>query len=114
LLLALDFQSRADGVGHRTAASVNVVPECRPLAVEYPAAPLAFASVAVAVGHNEDPISSVWRPHIDGAERNGPGSITSIPQLLHHARKPTLGPRCDVFDDEVGRDDLVDDSEEVV
>lgn len=37
--------------GSRTAASVKVVPECRPESVEYARAPLAFASVAVAVGH---------------------------------------------------------------
>lgn len=35
----------------RTVASVNVVPACRPLSVEYAATPDAFASVAVGVGH---------------------------------------------------------------
>ena len=47
--------SDALGVAHfgcLTAASVNVVPECRPLSVEYAAAPLAFASFAVAVGQS--------------------------------------------------------------
>lgn len=34
----------------RTAASVSVVPACRPLSVEYAAAPLAFASPDVGVG----------------------------------------------------------------
>lgn len=39
-------------VGHSlTAASVNVVPECRPLSVEYPAEPLPNESPVVAVGH---------------------------------------------------------------
>lgn len=51
---APSFQSRVVGVDHagfRTAESVKVVPVCLPDSVEYPAAPLAFASVAVAVGH---------------------------------------------------------------
>jgi len=34
-----------------TAASVSVTPECRPLSVEYPAAPPAFESPTVGVGH---------------------------------------------------------------
>ena len=133
-----------------TTASVSVVPECRPLSVEYPAAPLAFASVAVAVGqsdrpsssattsfsgrllspcllladdfhsraelvgHNEHPESSMGRADVDGAERYGPGSITSIPKLLHHARKPALGPARDVLDDDDARTRFSDDPLEVV
>jgi hypothetical protein len=51
------------------------------------------------------------RSDVDGAERNGPGSITSIDKLLHHARKPALGPRGDVLDCEEPRLDLVNDPE---
>jgi hypothetical protein len=51
---------------------------------------------------------------VDRAERYGPGSITSTSQLAHNRRKPSLGPRGDVLDDEVRREDLVDDAEEVV
>ena len=49
---APSFQSLEVGVAHfsRTAASVSVVPACRPFAVEYPAAPLAFESIDVGVG----------------------------------------------------------------
>jgi len=75
---------------------------------------LDFQSRALAVGHNEDPEPSVRGSDIDGADRNGPGSITSISQLLHNARNPALGPGRDVFDDEPLRRDLVDDPEEVV
>ena len=46
----------------------------------------------VAVGHNENAESSMRGSDVDGAERYGPGSITSIDKLLHHARKPALGP----------------------
>lgn len=97
MLLALDFQSRADAVG-----------QC------LPAAPLDLLSLVVAVGHNEDAPSQVRGSDIDGAERYGPGSITSTSQLLHNARKPALGPRGDVLDDEVGRDDFIDDPQKMV
>ena len=51
----VSLKSLAAGVGQadscaRTVASVSVVPECRPLAVEYAAEPLLFASPAVGVG----------------------------------------------------------------
>jgi hypothetical protein len=51
---------------------------------------------------------------VDSAERYGPGSIASTSQLLHNARKPALGPRRDVFDDEPAGARLVDNAEEVV
>lgn len=49
-------------------ASVSVVPECRPLSVEYPAAPELFASVLVAVGQDEEPLASVRRSDIGRAQ----------------------------------------------
>lgn len=53
------FSSRAVGVGQlRTVASVSVVPACRPLSVEYPAAPEAFASPDVGVGQSFTAIPS--------------------------------------------------------
>jgi len=52
----------------RTAASVSVVPECLPLAVEYAAAPDAFASVFVGVGQHEDALSLVWSSDVAGPD----------------------------------------------
>jgi hypothetical protein len=77
------------------------------------AVPIDAWSTVLGVSHNEDTSSSVRGPDVDSAERNGIGSITSIPELLHHARKPALDPTEDVLDNDCGRSDLVDETEEV-
>lgn len=63
-------------------ASVNVVPECRPELVEYPAAPLDFASLAVGVGQDEYPSSA-------GAITNGnfdrSRPVTNLAQSCSHS-----------------------------
>jgi len=48
--------------------SVSVVPECLPLSVEYPEAPDAPESAPVAVGQDEDPLSSVGRSNVGRAD----------------------------------------------
>lgn len=59
------------------AASVNVVPECRPLAVLYAAAPLCLASVAVAVGQEEDAASLVRGSHVSSAKGDGRAPVAA-------------------------------------
>jgi hypothetical protein len=53
--------SLAVGVGQFRAASVSVVPLCRPLSVEYAALPEDFESIAVDVGQDEEPRPTVRR-----------------------------------------------------
>ena len=93
----------------RTAASVSVVPECRPDLVEYPAAPLDFASLAVAVGHNEHPPPAVWRSDVCGRKRDGTGTIAQRVELVADRVDPSPLPRRDVFDNDESRPELADD-----
>lgn len=57
----------------RTVASVSVVPECLPLTVGYPAAPDAFASPEVGVGHkprdDEDAFAAVMGANVGSTDR---------------------------------------------
>jgi hypothetical protein len=74
-------KSRAAGVGHvaNRAASVSVVPECRPLSVEYAAAALDAASPLVGVGHPDgtevEPLSDVRRPDARSAQIRSPDGV---------------------------------------
>jgi hypothetical protein len=69
------------GVGHpaNRAASVNVVPECRPLSVKYPADPLERESSRVGVGHpdgtEEQPLSDVRSPDARSAQIRSPDGV---------------------------------------
>jgi hypothetical protein len=59
------------------------VPECRPLWVEQPAAPLAFASDAVEVGHDPDAVPSMGRSDMLSTQGFiSPGSQVRVLSLL--------------------------------
>lgn len=70
-------EARGVGHGNLTTASVSVVPECRPLFVEYACTPLDLESIAVAVGQKEPPLPSVRRAHI-GRSKHVP--FSSVPE----------------------------------
>ena len=82
------------GVGHpaNRAASVNVVPECRPLSVEYPAAALDAESPRVGVGHphgtEEDPLSNVRRPDARSAQIRSPDGVARCFQVSPYNVEP--------------------------
>jgi hypothetical protein len=82
------------GVGHpaNRAASVNGVPECRPLSVEYAAAPLDAASCLVGVGHpdgtEEQPLSDVRRPDARSAQIRSPDGVARSFQISANNVEP--------------------------
>lgn len=94
-----------------TAASVSVTPACRPLSVERSADPEPFASARVGVGHSDDEDSraTVRRAKVSGGNPQGAGSVAKRLQIPEHLAHPSPFPARDVFDDDVGGLELVED-----
>jgi hypothetical protein len=98
------------GVGHSRAASVSVVPECRPLSVEYAAAPELFASVLVAVGQDEQSLASVRRSDIGRAEHTPFRIEPERGKVGKNVGEPKRNVACDVLEEPERGTGLVEDS----
>lgn len=106
--------SVALGVGQSlTALSVSVVPECRPLSVEYPAAPLATESCVVDVGHKEESVSVVRRSNIGRSESTPLRIVPERGKVGEDDFEPFRPERGDVFNEDQLRSNFADDSREV-
>lgn len=113
-------QSRAFGVAHVViiAASVSVVPLCRPDSVEYPAEPDDFASPAVVVGHpdrpEEDPVSSVRRPDARSRQSRRPDGVAHSFQVSLNSGEPVPSKFAfNLLSKESWRATLTDEAEEL-
>lgn len=96
------------GVGHSRAASVSVVPECRPLSVEYAALP--ESCCAVAVGQNEKSLSSVGRSDI-GRSKTSPLRIEpKRGKVGKNVGEPKRNVACDVLEEGEGSAAVVQDA----
>lgn len=106
----------AVAVGHMRAASVNVVPECRPLAVLYAAAPPCLASVsvavAVAVGQEEDAGALVRGSHVSSAKPHGRAPVAARLESSEDAWK-SAPCSSDVLPEDAGGIDGIGDVKEV-
>lgn len=98
------------GVGQALIASVNVVPECLPLSVEYPAAPEAFESPAVAVGQHEQPLSPVRGSHLICSETAPLRIEPHFGQVSKDLSEPQANVPWDILEDDELRLALLDDS----
>ena len=93
-------KSRAAGVGHvaNLAASVNVVPECRPLSVEYPAAPLERESSRVGVGQpdgtEEEALPDVRSADARSRDTDRPAGVVFSFQVSLNKVEPAVVNRC--------------------
>lgn len=99
----------AFGVGHARAASVSVVPECRPLSVEYPAAQVVFESPAVAVGQHEESLAEVRRPDLGRAEQTPLRIEPERGKVAEDVGEPKANVARDVLEEGEGGSALVDD-----
>lgn len=96
------WRSCARGVDHcgiRTAALVSVVPECRPLSVEYAALPLLFASPAVGVGQPASAcvrsrccVNGIFSPAAQRAAHSGDPSRPASSTVGVSQQEPPLSP----------------------
>jgi hypothetical protein len=104
------FASRAHGVAQFGAriASVSVSPEL--LFGELPTRREPFASVLVAVGHNEDASASMGRADVGGRKMEGTGSVSSLLKLVPDLAEPARLPARDVFDDDDSGPELAHDA----
>ena len=106
------FQSLAVGVAQLRARSVSVMPECRPLAVEYPAAPQLFESPATGVGQHKDALAPVRSP--TGFVRSVYSPRDSVPQfsieILEDVLESSLDDSGDIFQSNNCWPNLGDDS----
>ena len=110
--------SFAPGVGHAAnrAASVSVVPECRPLSVEYAAASLDAASCLTGVGHpdgsKEEPLSNVRRPDARSAQICRPDGVALSFQVSANNVEPReASPARNLFAKDDWRAALADEAE---
>ena len=111
----MSFQSLVVVVGQfLTAASVSVVPECLPDAVEYPAAPEAFASVVVVVGQpreEEESFAAVRSPDSFCGEHIPRRIVPERGKVSEDAIETSTDECGDVFDEDERWTDLVDDAD---
>jgi len=107
------FQSRAEGVAHSRIASVSVVPACRPLSVEYPAAPEDFASVVVAVGQEEDAVAAVRRSHVGRSDTDPLHIEPEFGKRPQHVGEPKRNVSCDVLEESERCSAVLEDSRDV-
>ncbi len=105
------FQSLAVGVAQLRARSVSVTPLCRPLAVEYPAAPQLFESPATGVGQHKDALAPVRSPA--GFVRSVYSPRDSVPQfsieILEDVLETSLDDSGDIFQSHNCWPDFADD-----
>lgn len=112
--LGSNVLSFAFGVAHSlAAASVSVVPEGRPLSVEYPAAPDAFASPEVAVGHNPQSLPLVARTDVLSREQYRRHAVAQAFQVGNDVLEAKRHVAGDVLEEAERRRDLPDDSSDV-
>jgi hypothetical protein len=111
-------KSRAAGVGHvaNLAASVNVVPECRPLSVEYPAAPLERESSRVGVGQpdgtEEEALPDVRSADARSAQIRSPDGVARSFQVSANNVEPReASPACNLLAKHDWRAALADEAE---
>lgn len=102
--------SRAHGVGHILTASVSVVPLCRPLSVEYAAAPDEALSPAVALGQHEEPFALVRRPNLGRGEQAPFRIEPELGKVAKHLGEPKANVTRDVLEEDEGGSALVDDA----
>jgi len=109
------LETVASGVAHCLAESVNVVPECLPLSVEYPEAPEDLESPAVAVGQNEDSPPSMGRSNV-ACSKSSPLSME--PEVGQRPEKSSESSRphkpLDVLHDDEGGFQLASETEELI
>jgi hypothetical protein len=105
--------SEARGVLHTRAASVSVVPLCRPLSVEYAAAPEEFASIDVAVGQDPQPLSTVRSPNLGRAEHAPFRMEPQRGKVGKDVGEPKRNVSCDVLEEPKPSARFVEDSAHV-
>lgn len=101
------------GVGHCFALSVSVVPECRPLSVEYAAAPDAFESIAVAVGQHEESLTPVRRSGVGRSKQTPLRMEPEAGKVRENDVESQSKVSCDILKENEGRVGLFDDSRDV-
>lgn len=101
------------GVGHARIASVSVVPECRPLSVEYAAAPEDALSFAVAVGQHEESLPSVRRPDFGCGEHTPFRIEPELGKVAKDLGEPKRKMPADVFEEDEHGSALVNDSSDL-
>lgn len=106
---ALTSASHDRGVGHPRAASVSVVPECRPLSVEYANAPEEAASFAVAVGQDEESLTLVRGSNVGRGEQTPLRIEPEFGKVGKHFGEPKRKVSSDVLEEREGGGDLFED-----
>jgi len=89
------------------------VPECRPLSVEYAAAPELFASPLVAVGQDEQPFASMRGSDIGRAEHTPLRIEPERGKVGKNVGEPKRNVPCDVLEEPERCAGLVEDSSDV-
>jgi hypothetical protein len=105
--------SQLRGVGQPRAASVSVVPECRPLSVEYAAAPEEALSFAVAVGQDEEALAAVRRADLGRAHKIPLRIEPERGKVGQHSIEPKAKVAGDVLKEDERRSALRDDARDL-
>lgn len=111
--VSCSFSPLAFGVGHWRTASVNVVPACLPLSVEYPAAPEELESCLVAVGQHEEPLASVRRSNVRRPNKTPLRIEPERGKVFEHGVESETKVACDVLKENERRFALRDDADDV-
>jgi hypothetical protein len=108
--LAPSFQSRVVGVANIRTASVSVVPECRPLSVEYAAAPEDALSFAVAVGHAEQSLAAMRGANVVRSEQTPLSIEPELGKVAKYLAEPKAKVARDVLEEGERGSALVEDA----
>lgn len=92
------------------AESVSVVPECRPLSVEYAAAPEEASSFVVAVGQHEESLATVRRTDVRRSHKIPLRIEPERGKVGQHSIEPKAKVSGDVLEEDERRSRLRDDA----